>query len=211
MELQLALDFVTLPEALEILGEVGDIIDIAEAGTPLIVEEGMRAVRVLREAYPKHKILADLKIMDAGERETGSAIKAGADIVTVLGVANDATIIAAAGAARKAGKEIMVDMIDVPDIERRAAEIDLLGVSYICVHTAFDIQGTGANPLDELIMVNRVVKNAKTAVAGGVKLSTIGGIVPLNPSIVIVGGGITSRKDMRNAAEKIKKAMENAL
>ena len=118
-----------------------------------------------------------------------------------------ATIRVSAEAAHKAGKKIMVDMIDVPDVEARAAEIDKLGVDYICVHTAFDVQSTGLNPLEELQKVNRVVKNARSAVAGGIKLATIEGIAAEKPAILIVGGGITGQADKRATALEMKKIM----
>jgi 3-hexulose-6-phosphate synthase len=204
MELLLALDFVTISEAKEILRETGDIIDIVEIGTPFIVQDGVRAIQEIHSEFPALKIMADLKIMDAGGHETDTAVKAGADIVTVLGAADDATIKASVAAAHKYNKSILVDMINVPDITRRAAEIDTLGVDYICVHTAFDIQGTGKNPLEELHAAGRAVKKAKMAVAGGIKEETLPEIVKAGPAIVIVGGGITSRSDRKAAAERMK-------
>lgn len=207
MQLQLALDFITTEEAIDVLRKVGDGIDIVEVGTPFVIDEGIHAVREIRQAFPSLKILADLKIMDAGEHETTSAINAGADIVTVLGVASNATIRASLAAAKKVGKEIMVDLIDVPDIEKRAAELDALGVDYLCVHTAFDVQSTGKNPLMELQVVKKATKSAKTAVAGGIKLSTLGEIVAEKPAILIVGGGITGQADKRAAALEMKRVM----
>ena len=67
----------------------------------------------------------------------------------------------------------MVDMIEVKDLEARAKEIDEMGVDYICVHTAFDIQQEGNDPLDDLKRVNKVLRHAQSAVAGGVNLEPI--------------------------------------
>jgi 3-hexulose-6-phosphate synthase len=150
------------------------------------------------------KIFADLKIMDAGEHETETAIEAGADIISVLGVAANATITASVDTAHKRGKHILVDMIDVPDLAARAKEVDTLGVDYICVHTAFDIQASGKNPLEELQIISAVVKNAKCAAAGGIKLTTLPHLIKLNPAIIVVGGGITQEADKRETAKKIK-------
>ena len=51
------------------------------------------------------RVLADLKIMDAGGYEVAKASEAGADIITVLGVSDDATIKGAvAEAPSKASK-----------------------------------------------------------------------------------------------------------
>jgi 3-hexulose-6-phosphate synthase len=130
--------------------------------------------------------------------------------VSVLGVADDATILSAVTAAKQAGQEILVDMIGVADLERRAEQVDKLGVNYICVHTAFDLQGTGKSPLDELLRVKKVVKSSKIAVAGGIKLTTIGALVEARPDIVIVGGAISGAFDHRKAALDLKAVLVNA-
>lgn len=57
-----------------------------------MIEEGLAAVRHLKARYPQQRVLADLKIMDAGEHEAQLAFSAGADIVTVLGLAADSTV-----------------------------------------------------------------------------------------------------------------------
>ena len=41
-------------------------VDWLEAGTPLIIAEGMHGVRALRERFPKTPIVADLKTRDGG-------------------------------------------------------------------------------------------------------------------------------------------------
>ncbi len=86
-------------------------------------------------------------------------------------------------------------MINVKDLEQRAKEVDELGVDYICVHTGYDLQATGEDPFEQLQTIKRVVKNAKTAVAGGIKLNTLPEVVHIQPDLVIVGGGITGQED----------------
>ena len=153
MKLQIALDTLSLEECIILLEQTKGNVDIAEVGTPFIIEEGMRPVRELKKRFPEIEILADTKIMDAGELEASSAFKAGADIVTVLGVSNDETILGAIKAAKQHGGKIMIDMIAVKNLVERAKEIDAMGVDYICVHTAFDVQKSGKDPLDELKMI----------------------------------------------------------
>ena len=126
--------------------------------------------------------------MDAGGYEVAKASEAGADIITVLGVSDDATIKGAVAEALKQGKQVMVDMINVKDIESRAVEIDALGVDYICVHSGYDHQAEGKNSFEELVAIKRVVKHAKTAVAGGIKMETLPEVIQANPDLVIVGG-----------------------
>ena len=131
--------------------------------------------------------------------------------MTVLGVAHDSTIAGVIKAAKAYGKQVLVDMIDVHDIQTRALEIEKLGADFLCVHTAFDIQSTGVNPLDELRLINAVLTVKKAAVAGGVKVATVGDIVKEKPEIIVVGGGITSQSDPAVAAKRIKEIMEESI
>ncbi|MGE7716874.1 3-hexulose-6-phosphate synthase [Priestia megaterium] len=210
MELQLALDLVNISEAKEVVQEVQEYIDIVEIGTPVIINEGLKAVKEIKEAFPSLKILADLKIMDAGAYEVMKASEAGASIITILGATDDSTIKGAVEEAKKQGTQILVDMINVKNLEQRAKEVDALGVDYICVHTGYDLQAEGETPFEQLQTIKRVVKHAKTAVAGGIKLNTLPEVVQSQPDLVIVGGGITSEKDKRNVAEEMKKVVKQA-
>jgi 3-hexulose-6-phosphate synthase len=208
MELQLALDLVDIPQAKLLVKEVEAYIDIVEIGTPVVINEGLRAVKEIKEAFPHLKVLADLKIMDAGGYEVMKASEAGADIVTVLGVSEDMSIIGAVEEARKQGKKILVDMIAVKNLEQRAQEIDALGVDYICVHTGYDLQAVGKNSFEDLLTIKRVVKNAKTAIAGGIKLSTLPEVIKANPDLVIVGGGITGQEDKKAVATEMQRLIK---
>ncbi len=204
MKLQIALDFFDVEGAKALINEICSMVDIVEIGTPFLMKDGIKPVTEMKKAFPTLEILADLKIMDAGEYEARVAFEGGADIITVLGVSNDATIAGTVREAKKAGKKVMVDMIAVPDIRTRAAEIDKLGVDYICVHTAFDVHGSGKNPLAELQIIKKVVKDAKIAVAGGVKLETLKQILSYQPEIVVVGGAITGKTDKKAATAELK-------
>lgn len=205
MELQLALDLVNIPEAKKLVKEIAEYIDIIEIGTPVVINEGLRAVKEIKEEFPFLKVLADLKIMDAGGYEVMKAAEAGADIITVLGATDDSTIRGAVEEAKKQGKKILVDMINVKNIEERAMEIDALGVDYICVHTGYDLQAVGQSPFEELRIIKRVVKHAKTAVAGGIKLSTLPEVIQAKPDLIIVGGGITGQEDKKAVAAEMRR------
>ncbi|MDA5107894.1 3-hexulose-6-phosphate synthase [Brevibacillus thermoruber] len=205
MQLQLALDLVTIPEAKDLVKEVAEYVDIVEIGTPVVINEGLRAVKEIKEAFPSMTVLADLKIMDAAGYEVMKASEAGADIITVLGAAEDITIKGAVEEAKKRGKKILVDMIGVKNLEERAKEVDAFGVDYICVHTGYDLQAVGKNSLEDLLTIKRVVKHAKTAIAGGIKLETLPEVVKAQPDLVIVGGGITGQADKKAVAAEMKK------
>ncbi|TCP20722.1 3-hexulose-6-phosphate synthase [Scopulibacillus darangshiensis] len=208
MELQLALDLVNIQEAKELVNEVKDHIDIVEIGTPVVKIEGLRAVKEIKEAFPQLKVLADLKTMDAAAYEVLKASEAGADIITILAAAEDESIKGAVDEAKKQGKKILVDLIAVKDIATRAKELDEMGVDYICVHTGYDLQAVGQNSFKDLQTIKGVVKNAKTAIAGGIKLDTLPEVIKSQPDLVIVGGGITGADDKKSAAAKMEELIK---
>lgn len=210
MELQLALDLVDIPGAKQAVSEVAEYIDIVEIGTPVVINEGLRAVKEVKEAFPHLTVLADLKIMDAGSYEVMKASEAGADIITVLGASDDSTIRGAVEEARKHGNKILVDLINVKDIAGRAQEVDAIGVDYICVHSGYDHQAEGKNSFADLKAIKAVVKNAKTAIAGGIKLDTLPDVIAAQPDLVIVGGGITGAADPKATAAQIRELVNQA-
>ena len=211
MKLQLALDLVNIPEAIELVKEVEQYIDIVEIGTPIINIEGHKAVEAIKSAFPNLEVLADIKIMDAAGYEVANASNAGADIVTILGQAEDASIKGAVEEAKKQGKQILVDMIAVKDIKTRAAELDELGADYICVHTGYDLQAEGQDSLEDLRTLKSVVKNAKTAIAGGIKLETLPEVVKVQPDLIIVGGGIANQDDKKEVAAQMQKLVKEGV
>ena len=107
--------------------------DLLEIGTPLIIEEGLGALQKLKAQFPDKLFLADLKIMDAGHLEARSGSLRGADVVTVLGAADDSTIRGAIDAAQECNGYLMADLIGLPDPAKRAqAPCDVMPVRICC-------------------------------------------------------------------------------
>jgi 3-hexulose-6-phosphate synthase len=207
MLLQLAIDCFTLQEALEITGEVAEMIDIVEAGTPLILREGIGVVRSLKDKFPSLCILADMKIVDGAEYESRLAFDAGADIVTALASAETKTIVIAKRTAEEYGKEVMVDLIGIADAAGRAAEMDALGVDYLCVHRATDLEPEGLTARDKLRKVQLAASGTKIAVAGGIDTHALQTMSGYKPDIAIVGSFITRSGNRREAASTIRNYM----
>ncbi len=205
--LQLAFDFLQVPEILRLVGQVADLVDLVEIGTPVIIRDGVQAVRRLKDAFPEMPVVADLKIMDGGDYEASLAFEAGADWVTALALADELTIAQAVKAARSYDRNIMVDMIGVAGVGPRAAAMEALGAACVCVHTAIDVQHTGRNPLLELREIKGALRSAFTAVAGGIDARTVAGVLREQPDILIVGGGITRQADPRAAAQELRRRM----
>src|SRR5215470_5838601 len=157
---QISLDLTSLDEALEtaaIAVEAG--VDWLEAGTPLLLAEGLRAVEQLRQRFPKHPIVADLKTMDGGYLEAEMMAKAGADFVVVMGRAHEATIRRVVDAGRAFGVKVMGDNLGALDRIECAKWMESLGVDVIVHHIGFDERGMirGLSPLDEIDAVVRAV------------------------------------------------------
>src|SRR5437879_9572122 len=119
--LQVALDHMHLKRALLAAAEaVEGGADWLEAGTPLIKSEGMEVVRQLKKTFPGTTIVADLKTMDTGAFEVEIAAKAGADVVTVMGGTEDATVLEADQEDRGYGAKVMADILVPPYTRDRA-------------------------------------------------------------------------------------------
>ncbi|HHD77179.1 MAG TPA: 3-hexulose-6-phosphate synthase [Campylobacteraceae bacterium] len=206
MKLQLALDVLTTDEAMKLAEATKDSIDIIEIGTPLIKHEGIGLVKKMRKAFPDKEILVDLKTMDVGEYEADFCFDAGADIVTVLGVADSGTIEGAIKSAKKHGKKVMVDLINVKNKVKRAKKAKKLGADYVGIHSGIDQQNRGHSPLEDLKEVSKKV-NIPIVVAGGINQETIADIIKHKPAVVVVGGAITGSKNPAKAARKLKESM----
>ncbi|MEE9236797.1 MAG: 3-hexulose-6-phosphate synthase [Thermoplasmata archaeon] len=205
--LQVALDFMHLKRALEAAKEaVEGGVDWLEAGTPLIKSEGMEAVRGLKRAFPGKTIVADLKTMDTGAIEVEIAAKAGADVISVMVVTDDATVLEAVKAARRYGARIMGDLMAVHDKVARAKEVEALGVDYLCHHVSIDEQMIARTPLKELKALSQAVK-IPVAVAGGLNSETVAQALKAGASIIIVGGAIIKDPKVTEATARIRKAM----
>src|SRR5215204_7523217 len=114
---QLSLDLTSLDEAIEtaaIAVEAG--VDWLEAGTPLLLAEGLRAVEGLRSRFPDHPIVADLKTMDGGYLEAEMMAKAGATHVVVMARAHEETIRCVVKAGKDFGVEVMGDNLGCTDM-----------------------------------------------------------------------------------------------
>ena len=201
-KLQLALDG-DLHGSLARLPPAPPCIDTPEVGTPLIYREGVGALRQIRALYPATPLVADLKIMDAGDEEASIGFEAGADIVTVLAVAADATISGAVAAARRHGGRVMADMMGVADAVPRAERLLALGCALLCVHTAYDMQGSGATPLGLLCVLREALPDSPLAAAGGIRIETLSPVLALRPEIVIVGGAVTRAPSPADAARRL--------
>jgi 3-hexulose-6-phosphate synthase len=166
---QLSLDLTSLDEALDTAAIGVDAgVDWLEAGTPLLLAEGLRAVEALRARFPDQPIVADLKTMDGGYLEAEMMAKAGADLVVVMGRAHEATIRRVVDAGRDFGIKVMGDNLAADNRVECARWLERLGVDFIVHHIGYDERNMihGLSPLDELDAVVAAVSIPVQAVGG---------------------------------------------
>lgn len=208
MKLQLALDDISLDEAIQLVDKIEQYVDIIEVGSPFIIDEGMHAVKKLKNRFPNKQILADTKIVDAGDYEAELTYLAGVDYCTVIGMTDILTIKGCVEAANRYRKNVFVDMICVENLEARVKEIEDVGVNCIAVHVGVDQQAAGMTPLDSLKEIKKASKNSIISVAGGINENTAHLYKEAGADIVVVGGGINHADDPIEAARKIYEAIQ---
>ena len=212
--IQISIDITTLEEALELArGAVNAGVDWLEAGTPLILAEGMRGVQMFRREFPNVPIVADLKTMDGAGLEAEVMFKAGANMVVVMGQAHDASIIEQVKMARRYGGKVMCDVMLCADKPRRAREAQALGVDYIIVHTGFDERNmiAGLSPLNDLPGVLAAVDIPVQAV-GGLSIDQAIQTLEMGASIVVFGAPLvisgTEFKAQAGFEEKLREIVQ---
>ncbi|MGG3466059.1 3-hexulose-6-phosphate synthase [Neobacillus pocheonensis] len=208
MKLQLALDRMTIANAIELTKKVEDSIDWVEVGTSLIKEYGMKSVKELKQAFPNKVIVADIKTIDNARYEFEMAFKAGADVATVMGVSPIVTIEVCLEVANRYNKLVMVDLLNTS--EEQVRELRKYNQAIFCAHVSKDEQ-------EEAGAQNLGTKNGSLLTDGSLQLAAAGGITmdsleslrkTLNPAVVIVGSAITKASNPSEAAGKFKQAIQ---
>lgn len=205
-QLQIALDLFSTQSAMEVLEQVADYIDIIELGTPLMIAEGVRVVAAVKEKYPQKTVFADIKVMDGGKIVPKIAFDAGADMVSVLAAADDATVKGTIELAREMGRKALVDTCAVKDLIGRAKEVEAMAPDYICVHVGTDIQARGVDPVVQVAKLD-MIKTPK-AIAGGIKLETIEAAAKSEATVIISGGGIYNQHNMGEVAKQMREILD---
>jgi len=199
---QISLDITTKEEALqtaELAMRAG--VDWLEAGTPLIIAEGMHGVRALRERFPDTPIVADLKTMDGGYLEAEMMAKAGATHVVVMARAHEETIRCVVKAGKDFGVKVMGDNMVCDDMVAGARWLEDLGCDFVIHHIGYDerrgIAARGLrmpSPLDQLRAVVDAVSVPVQAV-GGLTLEQAVRTPEYGAPLVVLGAPLTIDAD----------------
>ncbi len=203
--LQLALDLEDTARAVTLAQATADSIDIVEAGTVLVLAQGLSAVRSLREAVPDRPLCADIRIARAGEKFAEMVFAAGADRVTVIGEAPQDVVAGALTAAERHHAEVEVELFEAfsrDDVHRWVES----GVSRLIAHRPSGVSAaddhTTRTALERLRGCN--LGGTTITVAGGIDFDDTTYFLPGSFDTIAVGSTITAASDPQQAAARIR-------
>ena len=208
MKLQLALDHPDLTRELDIAARTVKHVDFIEAGTPLLIREGIRVVRELRRRC-RCPVVADIKVVDAGEPIAELAFAAGAKVVTVLGCASDEVIKRVVKSAKKYDGEVMADSLGVVNLIERAKELHALGVDSLCLNRR-GLKARRATQPENLKQLKAQLDAIELPVylAGGIDLQELIALRKIPLAGVIIGAAITEAVSPADAAREMRRVIE---
>ena len=204
---QISLDLISIPEALataRIAMSAG--VDWLEAGTPLIIAEGMNGVRALRQEFPGVPIVADLKTMDGGWLEAEMMARAGATHIVVMERAHEETVKMVVKAGKDFGVKVMGDNLAAEDKIAAAKRLEDLGCDFVIHHVGYDERrGLAAagrpwpSPLEQLREVVAAVHVPVQAV-GGLSIEQAIRTPEYGAPVVVLGAPLTINAESFKAA-----------
>lgn len=199
---QISLDLTNIDEAVDTAAlAIRAGVDWLEAGTPLILAEGLHGVIELRRSFPGIPIVADIKTMDGGYLEAEMMARAGATHVVVMARAHEETIKCVVKAGLDFGLKVMGDNLGCSDKVQAAKWLQDLGCDYIIHHIGYDerrgIAARGKrmpSPMDQLREVVSAVQVPVQAV-GGLTLEQAIMCPEYGAPLVVLGAPLTINAD----------------
>lgn len=169
--LQMALDNTDIETALSHVERVADQLDVIEVGTILAFGHGVESVKILREKYPNHILVCDMKITDASAILSKLAMQAGANWLTVSAAAHIETIRAAKKVTDEFNGEVQIELYGHWTFEDVQDWFDM-GITQAIYHRSRDAELAGVTWTDEDLEKMKKLSDI------GIELSITGGIIP---------------------------------
>lgn len=205
MDLQVAIDRVTLDKAIDLAKQLDTQVDVIEFGTSLIKDYGLEQIHAQLPKLQHAKLLLDLKTIDEGEYEFDKGFATG-DILTAMGAASADTLTKVYALSQSRGKQLFIDMMEIT-ADKTAQIVDHPAAIYGIHHAkdskaGFDAAATVAAFHEDYPMVQHI------SVAGGIDLTMAQKLATQGiAESVIVGSAIVKTADPVAAAQKFMEVM----
>lgn len=208
-KLQVALDVYDKDEAIQIVKEIANEIDVIEIGTILCLSEGMHAIRKMRTNFPDKTILADVRIVKAGSKIAEMAFEAGANWVTVMSYATEDTVDAVVKTAKKYNGDVQIELCEGWDYDL-VRSLREKGIEQFIYHRSTEVvdQSSASWSAGELTLVDELTgMGCKLSVTGGIKATDIPRFEGKNLFIIIAGRAICQAENRQKAAQSYNEAL----
>lgn len=204
-KLQIALDTLTIDEAIDAAKSVEKYIDVIEVGTILICSEGKKAITALRNEFPTKIIVADGKIADAANVFGKMFFDNGADYTTAICAAESSTIKELVNLANSYNfeKEVQVEMTTNFSWDQ-VNDWKNAGVTQVVWHRSRDAQAHGVKWGQKDIEAIKKLSELgfKVTVTGGISIEDIKLFKDIPIFIFIAGRSIRDAKNPLLAAKE---------
>lgn len=207
MDLQVAIDRVTLERAVDLARQLDDQVDIIELGTSLIKDYGVLQIHQALPALRHAKLLLDIKTIDEGEYEFDKGFAAG-DILTVMGAASRGTLEKVYALTQQRQKQMFIDMMEINDV--KTGQIVDFPQAIYGIHHAKDAQ-TGFDAAATVAAFHHQYPGVQhISVAGGIDLAMAQKLAQQGlAESVIVGSAIVKTADPVATAQKFMEVMHS--
>lgn len=208
-KVQLALDTRTVEEAVTAAASAAASIDVIEAGTVLVLSQGLGSIAALREAVPGLPIVADIRVARAGRKFAQLAFDAGADIVTVVGEAGHGIVRGALEAARAVDGQIEVELWDGWTDADALAWVDA-GVATIIAHRSGRFSAEQDDHIRTQLERLAALDLGETTItlAGGISAAELRWFDPAQFDTVVAGSAIVGAADPAAAARELRAVLQ---
>jgi 3-hexulose-6-phosphate synthase len=206
MKLQVAIDRVSLGDAITLAHRLDGIADVIEFGTSLVKDYGLLMIKENPLNLKQAKLLLDLKAIDEGPYEFERGFEAHGDILTVMAGSSVDTISKVYEITEQHQKEMLIDLLAVGD-DKIKQIANFSNAIYGLHHSRdaaghFDAVSASADFHEKFPAIKRI------AVAGGIDLEQAEGLAKQGVvDTVIVGSKIVGTVDPVQAAKEFKEAM----
>jgi len=206
--LQVALDQMKLSEASRTAEMLVDDVDVLEVGTLLCYAEGAKAVQKISEEHPKHIVLADLKVADAGKTAAEIVFSKGANWMTVICCASIATMDAALQVARIYDGDIQVELYGDWTFQQ-AKDWQSIGLKQVVYHRSRDAAAAGKNwGTEDYSKISKLNDMGfEVSVTGGLKHEDIPLFQGMNVKCFIAGRSLYQVTDPIHSAKRFKEVI----